>query len=56
MTVDENVRRAIHDNLSEQEIERIVRPTMPDIMSDGMKKVLAGKTSIEEVLRVAREE
>ena len=56
VTVDENVRRAIHDNLSEQEIERIVRPTMPDIMSDGMKKVLAGKTSIEEVLRVAREE
>ena len=56
VTVDENVRRAIHDNLSEQEIEKIVRPTMPDIMSDGMKKVLLGKTSIEEVLRVAREE
>ena len=50
--IDENVRSLIHEGASEQELEKEVRKTSSNMSSDGIRKVLAGLTSIEEVLRV----
>ncbi|VTQ54710.1 general secretion pathway protein E (Type II traffic warden ATPase)(cholera toxin secretion protein EpsE) [Campylobacter jejuni] len=54
--VDESVRRAIHSEAAEQEIERLLRMSTPGIRQDGLDKVLMGVTSLEEVLRVTRED
>lgn len=53
--VDEAMRTMIHDGESEQEIERQARSRHPGIQEDGARLVLAGETSLEEVLRVTRE-
>ena len=45
----------IHDGASEQEMENHARSKSPGIFDDGMRLVLEGKTSLEEVLRVVRE-
>lgn len=50
--VNDDVRQAIHGEDGELGIERVVRPTTPSIRDDGIAKVLAGITTIEEVLRV----
>ena len=55
-SVDDDVRRMIHEGAGEQSLEDIVRDSNPGIQQDGFSKVLAGVTSIEEVLRVTREE
>ena len=49
------MRTMIHDGRSEQEMERYARTRGPGINDDGIRLVLAGKTSLEEVLRVTRE-
>ncbi|CAM3446028.1 type II secretion system ATPase GspE [Parendozoicomonas haliclonae] len=54
--VSDNVRTMIHNGASEQEIEATVRQSMPGIQQDGFAKVLAGVTTMEEVLRVTRED
>ncbi|WP_079253696.1 type II secretion system ATPase GspE [Endozoicomonas arenosclerae] len=54
--VNDDVRRMIHEGAGEQALEDVIRQTSPSIQKDGFRKVLAGKTSIEEVLRVTREE
>jgi len=54
--VDETTRNLIHDGASEQDVESHVHQTTPTIRQDGMRLVLAGKTSLEEVLRVTRED
>jgi len=41
---------------SEQDIERYARQTTPSIRDDGRAKVLRGDTTLEEVLRVTRED
>jgi len=46
----------IHDGTSEHEIERYARQQTPGIRQDGLRRILAGDTSVEEVLRVTREE
>jgi len=46
----------IHDGVSEQDIERHARLTTPSIRDDGRARVLCGETTIEEVLRVTRED
>ncbi len=53
--VDETMRTMIHDGASEHDIERYARTRSPGITEDGMRLVLEGKTSIEEVMRVTRE-
>ena len=53
--VDATMRNLIHDGGSEHEIERHARTLSPGITADGMRLVLEGKTSLEEVLRVTRE-
>jgi general secretion pathway protein E len=54
--IDEHVRTMIHDGASELELERYARTRTPGIRDDGRTKVLAGITTIEEVLKVTRED
>lgn len=53
--VDDHMRTMIHDGESEHDIERYARTRSAGINADGMRLVLEGKTSLEEVLRVTRE-
>ncbi|MFW2046925.1 type II secretion system ATPase GspE [Acinetobacter variabilis] len=53
--VDEHMRRLIHGNAAEYELETYARQQSGSIRDDGLRKVLAGKTAIEEVLRVTNE-
>jgi len=53
--VDATMRTMIHDGVSEHELERYARTHGPSIHDDGIRLVLAGQTSLEEVLRVTRE-
>ena len=52
--VDDTVRQMIHEGAGEQAIERVIRQTTASIQSDGFAKVLAGITTLEEVMRVTR--
>lgn len=54
--VDDQMRTMIHDGAGEHELERYARTLTPSIRDDGRSKVLAGETTIEEVLRVTRED
>ena len=54
--VDEHMRTMVHDGASELELERYARSRTPGIRDDGRAKVLAGITTIEEVLKVTRED
>ena len=56
VVVDEHMRSMIHDGTGEQDLERYARTKTPSIRQDGRSRVLAGETSIEEVLRVTRED
>jgi general secretion pathway protein E len=50
--VDDNIRGMIHRHADEVDLESIARKKGPSIQQDGIAKVLAGLTSIEEVVRV----
>lgn len=52
--IDETVRRMIHDNVGEQDIEKYVRKSHCSMRDNGIRQILAGRTTIEEVLRVTR--
>ena len=54
--VDDHIRELIHNGHGEQMVEKYVRQHSPSIRQDGCSRVLAGKTTLEEVLRVTREE
>ncbi|MGA0054350.1 MAG: type II secretion system ATPase GspE [Steroidobacteraceae bacterium] len=54
--IDETMRSLIHDGAPESELERHARLATPSIRDDGRRKVLAGETTLEEVLRVTRED
>lgn len=56
LIADETVRGLVHDHAGEQAIEQYIRQSSQSIRQDGAHKVLAGVTSLEEVLRVTREE
>ena len=53
VAIDEKMRELIHDAASEQELARYARSLAPSISEDGKRKILAGETSVEEVLRVS---
>ncbi len=53
--VDEKMRNMIHDGESEYRMETYAREKSPGIRQDGMRRILLGETSLEEVLRVTRE-
>jgi len=63
LTVDEDVRRLIHQQAGEQEIEQYLKQATAlngepyqTIRQDGLRLVRAGVTTIEEVLRVTRDD
>ncbi len=56
ITIDDPMREMIHDGVSEQELERHARRQSPSIRADGRRQVLLGRTTLEEVLRVTRED
>jgi len=55
IAIDEELRRLIHNNAGEQELEAHARKFGPSIRQDGARNILAGVTTLEEVLRVTRE-
>ena len=54
--VDRRLEALIHDNASEQVLEAAARERSPGILQSGRNKVLAGDTTLGEVLRVTIEE
>lgn len=56
ITLDDRMREMIHENISEQEFERYARTISPGIRADGRRQVLLGRTTLDEVLRVTRED
>jgi general secretion pathway protein E len=54
--VDDAMRTLIHDGAPEAALERHARGLTPSIRDDGLAKVRRGVTTLEEVLRVTRED
>jgi general secretion pathway protein E len=54
VAVDNKLRAMIHDGAGEHDLEQYARTGGPSIREDGLKKVLEGTTTLEEVLRVTR--
>ncbi len=54
--VDDQIRRMIHDQCSEAEILQQIRRDASGIREDGFRRVKAGLTTIEEVIRVTQED
>ena len=50
--VDETLRALIYEGASEQEMVAHARQLYPSIQSDGRRRILAGETSLAEVMRV----
>ncbi|MDH5172686.1 MAG: ATPase, T2SS/T4P/T4SS family, partial [Gammaproteobacteria bacterium] len=50
--VDDAMRTMIYDGESEQAMLQVARQRYPGIEEDGKRRVLAGETSIEEMMRV----
>ena len=50
--IDESLRTLIHEGIGEQAMLREARQRYPGIEADGRRRILAGETSLEEVLRV----
>lgn len=50
--IDEELRGMIHRNENIQILEAHIRPNIQSIREDGFKRVLAGDTSLAEILRV----
>ncbi len=56
VVIDEHMRQLIHDRASERALVGQARRFCPSIRDDGKSKVLAGVTSVQEVLRITLEE
>ncbi|HET8882410.1 MAG TPA: type II secretion system ATPase GspE [Solimonas sp.] len=54
--VDRTLESMIHDNASEQQLEAYARTQSPGILQSGRNKVIAGQTTLREVLRVTIED
>ncbi|MDG2137916.1 MAG: type II secretion system protein GspE, partial [Luminiphilus sp.] len=50
--IDETLREMIHDGASEQAMLAQARKNYQGIDADGRRRIIAGETCIEEVLRV----
>jgi general secretion pathway protein E len=55
INIDSSLRRLIHDGAGEHEIEAYVRRSRPSLFDDGIRRILNGDTSVEEVLRVTQD-
>ncbi len=54
--IDEEIRRMVHDQQSEDDILRYVRQSTPSLTSNGLALVISGETSLDEIVRVTREQ
>ena len=54
--VDHHLQNMIHEGDGEQAMEDYARTISPSLGQDGKRMILDGKTSLEEVLRVSRED
>jgi general secretion pathway protein E len=54
--INDRMRMMIHDQVSEQELETYAHSRGASIYQDGIRRVLAGDTTHEEVLRVTHED
>jgi general secretion pathway protein E len=50
--VDDALRLMIHEGASEQQMLAAARKEYPGMVEDGRRRILAGETSMAEVLRV----
>ncbi len=55
IVIDDTLRAMVHDNQPEPQLKKYARSLFPTIRQDGYKRVLAGDTSLEEVVRVTSE-
>ncbi len=56
VTIDDELRRMIHSGASELELEQYARSRGTGIREDGRAKVLAGLTTMDEILRVTMDD
>jgi general secretion pathway protein E len=56
LEISESLQTMIHDCASEQELEARARLNTVSIRQDGLRRILAGDTTIEEVLRVTNKD
>ncbi len=56
VAVDPTLQAMIHEGKGEQELERYARQFSISIREDGCRRVLAGETSLEELVRVTKED
>jgi general secretion pathway protein E len=56
VSADDELRRLIHDGASEAQLTKAARAISPSLLEDGVAKLRAGLTSVEEVARVVQEE
>lgn len=54
--VDDRIRQQIHNSESEANLEESARLSTAGIRADGMRQVIVGKTTLEEVLRVTQQD
>lgn len=54
--IDHHLHSMIHEGEGEQAMEDYARSTTPSLGQDGKRMILQGKTSLEEVLRVSRDD
>ena len=54
--IDDKMRELIHNRASEAELNAYARTQGPGIRDDGRQRILAGMTTIEEVMRVTQED
>ena len=52
--IDDSMKALIHQKVGEQALENHARTLGPSIHQDGVRKVLEGSTTIDELLRVAK--
>jgi general secretion pathway protein E len=52
IAIDDQLRTMIHGRASEQDMVAHARSRCPGIIDDGRRRILAGETTVEEVLRV----
>ena len=56
VAIDDTMQGMIHDGVSEAKLEKEARRSNPSLLDDGVAKVRAGLTSVEEVARVTRDD
>jgi general secretion pathway protein E len=56
VALDERLQTMIHNGAGQHELEAYARTRTPGIRQDGWRRIRAGDTTIEEVLRVTRED